>query len=109
MLPVVTESGGGGPLIPTELEPPDPSVARILAKCTVSLPPSLTRFHFDQTLDALERAASSFSSWQLSPVLRGELVLPLNEQDEIELCGVRLRYDSDLGLVDEPVDREERP
>ncbi|MGX5693707.1 CRISPR-associated helicase Cas3' [Dermacoccus abyssi] len=107
MLPVVTEAGGEGQLIPTELEPPDPSAARLLAKCTVSLPPRLTRFHFDRTLDALERAASSFSSWQVSPVLRGELVLPLNEQDEIELCGVRLRYDSDLGLVDEPVDREE--
>lgn len=111
ILPVVAQAGESDELefIPTELEPPDARTARLLAKCTVTLPPRLTRFHFDQMLDTLERAAASFSSWQLSPHLRGELILPLDERDEIELCGVRLRYDSDLGLVDEPVDREGNP
>ena len=87
-------------LIPVELDPPTFAQARALARCTVTLPPRLTRHRFDATLAVVERATARFTGWQQSPLLRGELVLPLDEQGEITIGDTTLRYDYDLGLVE---------
>ena len=92
--------------LPIELDAPTPSQARALARCTVTLPPRLTRYRFDATVEALERASSRFSGWQQSPLLRGELVLPLDEKDETVIAGVTLRYDYELGLIEVDDDAE---
>jgi CRISPR-associated endonuclease/helicase Cas3 len=44
--------------------------------------------------------------WQRSPWLKGELVLLLDENLSAELCGYRLQYSKQRGLVYEKEDQD---
>ncbi len=83
--------------IPTQM-PPSAAQAWALAECTLRLPSSLTaEWRIDRVLRELE--ANGFAGWQQSPLLKGELVLVLDERREAELAGMRLHYDPELGLL----------
>ena len=88
--------------IPIELDAPTHQQAMALARCTVHLPPSLTRYALDSVLGELESLGSRYTGWQSSPLLQGQLVLPLDGNNEVVILGARLRYEYDVGLVLEP-------
>ena len=50
-------------------------------------------------MDQLERTTDE--AWQQSMLLKGQLQLILDDELRTELAGVRLRYDPELGLIDE--------
>lgn len=81
--------------------PPPERLARTLAESTVRLPSRLTRStkSFDDVVSFLE--VSTPKAWQESPMLKGQLALPLDESLRILLGGRRLAYSHDLGLMDE--------
>ncbi|WHS29191.1 CRISPR-associated helicase Cas3' [Auritidibacter ignavus] len=79
---------------------PDEDCARAIAASSIRLPHVFSNWHlFDRALTELEGATDQ--AWQDSPVLRGQLQLNLDERNRTELCGRQLRYDIDLGLVDD--------
>lgn len=103
----LTETGGYRPLSDpspdVEWSPdvaPSGHTARQLAAATVRLPAFLTRFEtrLDQVLDELERATPR--GWQESPLLRGQLALPLGDDGTCTVAGRTLLYDEELGLRD---------
>lgn len=54
----------------------------------------------ENTILELERTTlRRFGEWQSAPLLRGELVLLLDENLRAELCGYTLRYNKELGLT----------
>ena len=58
------------------------------------------RWSVQQTIDALEaETRKHFAAWQLSPLLRGELVLLLDERRTAHLAGQVLHYDRENGLT----------
>ncbi|SEA61382.1 CRISPR-associated endonuclease/helicase Cas3 [Bowdeniella nasicola] len=90
----------GGEEIPT-MECPPHRLARTLAESMVRLPPAFGwSDRIDQVLDELERN-SRYATWQESPILRGQLVLPLYS-GECTLVGRRLRYSVERGLEEVP-------
>ena len=53
-----------------------------------------------QTIDILEEENRKiFAAWQLSPLLRGELILLLDEHQTARLAGQVLHYDRENGLT----------
>lgn len=79
---------------------PDPGLARLLATSTVRLPHRFSYpWVFDRAVDQLERTTDE--AWQQSMHLKGQLQLVLDDELRAELAGVRLRYDPELGLIDE--------
>ena len=92
----------GGSFVATEQEPPW-GVALAVASCSIRLPPRLCqRWRVDRTIGALEQNA--FAGWQQSPLLKGQLVLVLDENLEAEVDGSTLRYSRARGLeIDEPL------
>ncbi|MCA1170647.1 CRISPR-associated endonuclease/helicase Cas3 [Kocuria sp. AG109] len=79
---------------------PDRETARLLATSTVRLPHrfSLPRI-FDRALKELEETTDE--AWQEAPYLKGQLQLTLDEDFHAELAGIHLRYDRELGLLQE--------
>jgi hypothetical protein len=84
-----------GRLLPMESEPPFSSV-RVLAGCSVSLPLHASG---DLVLDYLQRPDAMREAWQRSPRLRGQLILPLDDNRETIVPGFAIRYDPTIGLV----------
>ena len=82
-------------------EVPDGELARALARCSVRLPVILCApWTIDNTIRTLEDLnRDQLSEWQKSPWLAGELFLLLDEDYSAYLCGYRLTYDPDLGLL----------
>ncbi len=89
----------GGRLIETDgASPPHSGVARVVAGCTIRLPPALSRgATADEVVESLER--TFYPSWQHSPWLAGQLVLQLDESLSANIAGHRLVYDRDRGLI----------
>lgn len=55
---------------------------------------------WEQTIDALEaRNREVFGLWQQSPLLRGELILLLDDHLTAQLAGQVLQYDRENGLA----------
>lgn len=72
----------------------------MLARQSLRLPPSLCHEGIiDKTIEALEVSNQIISSWQASPWLKGQLFLILNHDLETTLCGFRLAYSRELGLL----------
>jgi len=83
-------------MISTEWRPDDP-IALAVAQSSIRLPPILSKpWMTDRVVGPLEKNA--FTGWQLSPWLKGQLVLVLDEQFEAEVAGHRLRYSREWGL-----------
>ena len=86
--------------VPTEgYDPPTWSEARAIAGCAIRL--TADAGHDGQLLDELQRSFF-FDSWQRSPLLAGQLVLPI-DRSETYIAGWTFSYDIDTGLS---VDRD---
>lgn len=73
-------------------------IAQEIALNSVRLPHYYSIPHiFDAALDELE-SKYFFDAWQQSIFLKGQLILPLNSDNETVLVGRKLRYSSELGL-----------
>lgn len=58
-----------------------------------------------QVIDALEERQKVLAVWQKNPWLQGELILVLDSENSTTLCGYRICYDFEIGLV---VEKEEK-
>ncbi|GAA1330214.1 CRISPR-associated helicase/endonuclease Cas3 [Catellatospora bangladeshensis] len=92
---------GGGMPIPTDLEM-EPAQARVVAACGLRLPLAMSHPGVDlDVIDALQQ--NYFSSFELSPLLRGQLVLVLDGERRAVIkhgkAHFGLTYDPRRGLV----------
>jgi len=73
---------------------------RALAGTSVRLPSAINESTIDAVIDELEDFGNSvdLSVWQTSPMLSGQLILPLNDQRFAEIGGWRFSYDPETGL-----------
>ena len=94
------ETGHPGACMPTD-EPPQPEMALQIARQKLRLPGYFSkRWSVEQTIDALEaRNREVFGLWQQSPLLRGELILLLDDHLTAQLAGQVLQYDRENGLT----------
>ena len=94
------ETGHPGACVPTD-EPPQPEMALQIARQKLRLPGYFSkRWSVEQTIDALEaRNREVFGLWQQSPLLRGELILLLDDHLTAQLAGQVLQYDRENGLT----------
>lgn len=92
--------GGGEEVELMDDAVPERSTAFRLASSTVRLPAKFSRHDavFDITITQLEQETPR--GWSQSHLLRGQVALRLDENQEIELSGRRLRYSSALGLAE---------
>ena len=80
--------------------PPEPETALKIARQRLRLPGVFSKgWNADRIIRELEeRNSKNLAMWQLSPMLRGELVLLLNDALTVRLGGMLLRYDKETGL-----------
>lgn len=91
-------------IVPTDSEPA-PKTALVVAQSSIRLPGILSKpWMLDRVVGALEH--NSFTGWQQSHWLRGQLVLVLDENLEALVAGYRVRYSTDWGLEVEKNDEE---
>lgn len=104
---IVTARGGYRPLPwlgeqgdTTYFDEAEPSreVVKLLARSGVRLPRRIAKHKFDEAIKVLEQQTPI--AWRSHPTLRGLVALRLDENLSAELCGVRLRYDVELGLTE---------
>lgn len=78
---------------------PSWATAQILASSSVRLPRHFSKtWVFAEAIETLE--AETDVAWRRHPLLRGQVMLRLDEGGETTLLGRRLRYDQELGLID---------
>ena len=85
-------------------------LAQSVAQNTVTLPPSMTTpWLIDKVIEAFERDCCENipPQWQMSPWLKDELFLILDEKFEAELYGFKLHYDGRYGLSVEHMSRKD--
>ena len=94
------ETGQPGACVPTD-EPPQPEMALQIARQKLRLPGYFSkRWSVEQTIDALEAENREWiGAWQQSPLLRGELILLLDDHLTAQLAGQVLQYDRENGLT----------
>lgn len=82
-------------------EMPDANCAQAIARQSVRLPPELCKpWMIDKTIEELERLnIERLPEWQKSHWLKGGLALILDEKYSARLCGYRLTYDQEYGLI----------
>ncbi|WP_404829303.1 CRISPR-associated helicase Cas3' [Epidermidibacterium keratini] len=84
--------------LPFEHETPSWHQASALARTTLKLPGAMCKpWSIDPVIRDLER--NGLASWQESPLLRGQLVLVLDDDLTATVADHHLRYDADLGLI----------
>lgn len=81
--------------------PPPPEVALQIARQKLRLPSIFSKvWKIEKVIKELETENIKYlSQWQLSPMLRGELILLLDEKLSIRLADMVLCYDSNNGLT----------
>ena len=95
LLPWVKQNGGR--IIPT-IAAPDEALGYSVLGCSVRLPFQLCApWRIDRVIGDLEHFG--FSGWQISPILRGQLVLVLDANLCATIDGTAVRYDHDDGLL----------
>ena len=101
------EGEAAGPCVAVD-QPPQPEEALRIARQRLRLPGYFSkRWSVQQTIDALEaETRKHFAAWQLSPLLRGELVLLLDEHRMTHLAGQVLHYDRENGLTYQKEDED---
>ncbi|WP_433533004.1 CRISPR-associated helicase Cas3' [Micromonospora sp. CA-263727] len=88
---------GGGVVVPTSSVPRWP-LPRLIARCTLPLPRSMTTADVvDEVIAELEQR-TDLGAWQAEPWLAGELVLDIEEGGSTTLAGFELHYDPGEGL-----------
>jgi CRISPR-associated endonuclease/helicase Cas3 len=85
---------------------PDDKLAKALACQRIRLPRVLCApWAIGRTIEELERLNVEYlSQWQQSPWLKGELFLILGDNGSATLCGYRLSYNQENGLLCEKED-----
>ncbi|MBQ7529830.1 CRISPR-associated helicase Cas3' [bacterium] len=80
---------------------PDDECGRKIAEQRLNLPLYFSKsWNESETIEELERInKEKLSEWQNSSWIRGELVMLLDENLQIELCGQCLKYDKEYGLI----------
>lgn len=97
-LPWVAQPGDGMDL--PGFEVPDKDKARLLARQSLRLPFALCHEGIiDRTILELEQSSKQVAAWQQSPWLKGQLFLILHQDLTTTLCGFRLSYQQELGLL----------
>lgn len=101
------EGEAAGPCVAVD-QPPQPEEALRIARQRLRLPGYFSkRWSVQQTIDALEaETRKHFAEWRLSPLLRGELVLLLDERRTAHLAGQVLHYDRENGLTYQKEDED---
>ena len=101
------EGEAAGPCVAVD-QPPQPEEALRIARQRLRLPGYFSkRWSVQQTIDALEaETRKHFAAWRLSPLLRGELVLLLDEHRMTHLAGQVLHYDRENGLTYQKEDED---
>ena len=101
------EGEAAGPCVAVD-QPPQPEEALQIARQRLRLPGYFSkRWSVQQTIDALEaETRKHFAAWRLSPLLRGELVLLLDERRTAHLAGQVLHYDRENGLTYQKEDED---
>ena len=75
----------------------DKDVAKMLARQSISLPQELSN---TDVIEELRKSTKKYlSSWQTSPWISGELFLILDENNSAALCGRKLIYSRENGLM----------
>lgn len=94
------EKGHSGICVPTD-EPPQPEIALQIARQKLRLPGYFSKkWSVEQTVETLEAEnRERFGAWQQSPMLRGELILLLDDHLTAHLAGQVLQYDRENGLT----------
>ena len=94
------ETGQPGACVPTD-EPPQPEMALQIARQKLRLPGYFSkRWSIDKTIEILDaETRERFGMWQQSPLLRGELILLLDDHLTAQLAGQVLQYDRENGLT----------
>ena len=89
-------------------QPPQPEQALEIARQKLRLPGYFSKkWNVQQTIDALEQENRKFfAAWQLSPLLRGELILLLDAHQTAHLAGQVLHYDRENGLTYQKEDED---
>lgn len=80
------------------LEDIENGLARDMNATTLSLPPALAQWHFDEVERALG-ASLDYTAWDRSPWLQGQLALVLDTQGEALVAQFHLIYDPRMGLM----------
>lgn len=90
-------------------EPPQPEEALQIARQKLRLPGYFSRqWNVMQVVNSLELANKQYlGAWQQAPLLRGELVLLLDEHQNTHLAGQVLHYDRENGLTYRKEDNDE--
>lgn len=94
------ETGHPGACVPTD-EPPQPEMALQIARQKLRLPGYFSKkWSIDKTIEILDaETRERFGMWWQSPLLRGELVLLLDDRLTAQLAGQVLQYDRENGLT----------
>lgn len=94
------ETGHPGACVPTD-EPPQPETALQIARQKLRLPGYFSKkWSIDKTIEILDaETRERFGMWQQSPLLRGELILLLDDHLTAQLAGQVLQYDRENGLT----------
>lgn len=89
----------GGVMVARDV-PPEPGTALKIARQKLRLPGAFSKsWNVDRIIRELEEMnREKLSMWQLAPMLRGELVLLLNDDLTVRLGGMLLQYDREIGL-----------
>lgn len=79
---------------------PPEDVCKVIAQQKLRLPAVFCQtWNIDRTIDELEQMDKHLTGFQKSHWLKGELVLPLNEDLTRELCGFQVSYSQENGLA----------
>ncbi len=78
----------------------DNKLAKNIAKNTISLPESLSKFYnIDKTIDFLEKyTLKNLSSWQKSIWLKGSLGIIFDDNNEFIIENTKIKYDCKYGI-----------
>jgi CRISPR-associated helicase Cas3/CRISPR-associated endonuclease Cas3-HD len=87
-----------GTQIPLDQEIPG-WLARTIAACTLRLPPALSHSRIISTVITELENLGRIASFTRSPMLNGQLVLPLDQGRRADLGGYQLTYDLRRGLL----------
>ncbi len=89
----------GGKTVPRDV-PPEPETARKIARQKLRLPGIFNAvWNADKVIDELENMNRKYlPMWQLSPMLKGELILLLDDALSVHLGEMLIQYDKETGL-----------
>ena len=89
----------GGEVVSGDV-PPEPETARKIARQKVRLPGMFSAsWNAKRVIEELEEMNRKYlSMWQLSPMLKGELILLLDDALSVHLGGMIIQYDKGTGL-----------